>query len=251
MRARGGRASVRQWKLVQDTRRDPCVTDSLLHPPGRWPPERRRYPESAEWLSVSRLLMDYSSRVGTPELLLRLAVGRVEHCPFPAEEVLQLREQVQEALEQAGHGVRRADGDRSDVPIDFRLLQSMLSAAEDPEVGLGDCAKGVRVGPGARLPRLPALYVAKRRWRILGQEDPLEYQQEERGSEGTWQRNYKSLDAFTQEVLAVLGRPKYARASAKAERRRSPSEVPKPGRCILGSDEKGQTRRHGHSTSLV
>ena len=31
MRARSGRASVRQWKLVQDTRHDPCVTDSLLH----------------------------------------------------------------------------------------------------------------------------------------------------------------------------------------------------------------------------
>ena len=178
---RGGRASVRQWKLGQDTHRDPYATGSPLHPGagGRQTAEDTQRAWSG---LVSKLLMEYSSKVGTQELLLRLAVGRMEHCPFPAGEVSQLREQVQQAMEQAGHGVRRTNGDRTDVPIDFRLLQSLLSAAEDPEVGLGDFATGVRVGPGARLPRLPALYVAKRRWRLPEQEDPLEYQQEERGA---------------------------------------------------------------------
>ena len=50
----------------------------------------------------------------------------------------------------------RTPDDRTDIPIDYRYLQLLLVAAEDPEVGLGDIASGVRVGPGARLPRIPA-----------------------------------------------------------------------------------------------
>ena len=116
---------------------------------------------------VSKLLMEYSSKVGTQELLLRLAVGRMEHCPFPAGEVSQLREQVQQAMEQAGHGVRRTNGDRTDVPIDFRLLQSLLSAAEDPEVGLGTLQRASEWDlehgfPGYRRSTLPSVGGASR-----------------------------------------------------------------------------------------
>ena len=38
--------------------------------------------------------------------------------------------------------------------MDYRFLQLLLTAAEDPEVSLGEFARGVRVGPGARLPRI-------------------------------------------------------------------------------------------------
>ena len=54
-------------------------------------------------------------------------------------------------------------------------MDLLLRASEDPEVGIGDFASGVRVGSGARLPRLPALYARKKRWRIPKQMDPLDY----------------------------------------------------------------------------
>ena len=116
---------------------------------------------------------------------MKLAVGRVESCPFPEDSVLELKRKLVEALESSGHGLGRTAVDRVDVPVDYRLLQSLLSAAQDPEVGLGDFALGVRVGPGARLPRLPALYAAKRRWRLPEQEDPLVHQEDWSAAEGT------------------------------------------------------------------
>ena len=53
-----------------------------------------------------------------------------------------------------------------DVPIDYRFLDILLRAAEDPEVGLGEYAHGVKVGPGTRMPRLPAVYKPKKKWRL-------------------------------------------------------------------------------------
>ena len=53
--------------------------------------------------------------------------------------------------------MRRKEGDRTDVPIDFRFLDLLLRTAGDLEVCLGKYAQGVRVGPGTRMPRLPAL----------------------------------------------------------------------------------------------
>ena len=56
------------------------------------------------------------------------------------------------------------------MPIDFRLIDLLLRASKDPEVALATIAEGVRVGPGARLPRLPALYPKKRKWRLPEQD---------------------------------------------------------------------------------
>ena len=62
-----------------------------------------------------------------------------------------------------------------DVPIDYRFLDVLLRASDDPEIGLGEYAQGVKVGPGTRMPRLPALYKAKKKWRLPFQVDPLDY----------------------------------------------------------------------------
>ena len=66
----------------------------------------------------------------------------------------------------AGISMTRKAGDRVDIPIDYRFLDVLLRASGDPETGLGDYAQGVRVGPGTRMPRLPALYKAKKKWRL-------------------------------------------------------------------------------------
>ena len=62
-----------------------------------------------------------------------------------------------------------------DVPTDYRFLDVLLRAADDPEVGLGEYAQGVKVGPGTRMPRLPALYKPQKKWRLPSQVDPLDY----------------------------------------------------------------------------
>ena len=78
-------------------------------------------------------------------------------------------------LHRRGIQLERKTGDREDVPIDDRYLDLLLRAAGDPEVGLGEYSQGIRVGPGVRMPRLPALYKQKKRWRIPEQADPLDY----------------------------------------------------------------------------
>ena len=99
-------------------------------------------------------------------MLVDLAMGKVEASPFPPDEILQLKQAVIDVAGRAGLRILRKSGDRVDVPIDYRFLDMLLRAAEDPEVGLGDYAQGVKVGPGTRMPRLPALYKPKKKWRL-------------------------------------------------------------------------------------
>ena len=107
--------------------------------------------------------------------MVSLAMGKVLDCPFPAEEVERLKRDVIERASSSGFELDRKAGDRMDVPIDFRFLQLLLQVADDPETGLGDYSQGVRVGPGTRMPRLPALYRPKKKWRLASQVDPLDY----------------------------------------------------------------------------
>ena len=53
--------------------------------------------------------------------------------------------------------LRRKSRDRSDFQVDYRIIDILLLAAEDPEVYLGSFAMRVRVGPRARLTRSLAL----------------------------------------------------------------------------------------------
>ena len=81
---------------------------------------------------------------------------QIDSCPFPLDEVAELKRSVIGAA--FGYQVERRPGDRSDVSIDYRFLDLLLRVAEDPEKGLGEYAQGVKVGPGTRMSRLPALF---------------------------------------------------------------------------------------------
>ena len=136
---------------------------------------------------------------------MKLALGRVKECPFKPADVKALKDEVTMNLASMGIDLERSSGDRDDVPIDFRFLDFLLRAAEDPEVGIGNFAKGVRVGPGVRMPRLPALYKRKKKWRLASQADLRNYlEDEEAGGEHTWRRNYSSLDELSDKVIDVL-----------------------------------------------
>ena len=103
---------------------------------------------------VGNRVMNYAREAGTLELLVRLALGQVETDPFPTTAIGAIKGDIIRALSKHGMSLQRCAQDREDVPIDFRFLQLLLKAAGDPDVSLGEFARGVRVGPGARLPRL-------------------------------------------------------------------------------------------------
>ena len=126
------------------TVRDCCDGQSLASP-GRWPVAARRYLETDVWQEVVSLLMD-------------LALGRVEAMPFPAQDVALLKDRVIAVLRDRGLSLQRLVADRDELPVDFRFLDLLLRASGDPWRHLGAFAQGVKVGPGTRMPRLPARY---------------------------------------------------------------------------------------------
>ena len=106
-------------------------------------------------------ILDFTAQHGTSKLLFELALGKVKVSPFTSDSVTALTQDVSQLLSNRGLHLHRTTNDPTDVPIDFRFLDLLLLAADDPEVHLGTFAIGVRVGPCARLPRLPALYPPK------------------------------------------------------------------------------------------
>ena len=73
---------------------------------------------------------------GPPQLLMDLALGKVQHSPFEAESLSRLKTEVVSELAARGLQLHRSADDRADLPIDYRFLQLMLTAADDPEVHL-------------------------------------------------------------------------------------------------------------------
>ena len=202
-KALAGAEKVHQWRSGRATHQEKSVMGRAWLPGA----SGRRWPESTlspvAWSSIAETFRDYANRLGTPDLLVKLACGRVVADPFEPRLVRQLKEEVLSTLESHRHSVLSKPGDRVDLPIDFRFLQQLLLAAEDPEVGLGDFSQGVRVGPGVRLPRLPALYAKKRRWR-LPEQQPGQMEDLPTGEESPWQRNYSSVAPLEKQVVEVL-----------------------------------------------
>ena len=137
------------------------------------------------------------------QLLSELALGRHAKSPFSQSVVDQLRGEVKVILAREGIQFECVEGDRTDVPIDFRLLGGLLNAASDPEVSIASFARGVRVGPESRMPRCPKLYARKRRWRILEQREQVDVD-EVLATQGVWNKNYSTLSSVRAEVEEVL-----------------------------------------------
>ena len=82
-----------------------------------------------------------------------------------------------------------------------------------PMSSRGDFARGVRVGPGARLPRLPTLCARKRKWKLREQNNPDDWQEDLAGRRGS---------------------------SSEIQRTRSTLEVPRSGCGVFGWDPRKQ-----------
>ena len=177
-----------------------------LASPGRWAVDDRRYPEDSVWSEVAKRYMTCPEKVGTPELLTSLALGKISSCPFPPEEIDALKQGVIGFLRTKGLLLGRHHEDRSDVPIDFLYLPLLLQAAQDPESSLGEFSRVVRVGPGSRLPRLPALALSeKEEVEIAGSMRPLRgYLEDEIVGDPMWRQNYSSISEHASRIIDVL-----------------------------------------------
>ena len=125
-------------------------------------------------------------------------------CPFPEQAIRSLKDEIIASLAARGKILQRVALDRTDLPIDFRFLELLLDVSGDPEVGLGSFSQGVRVGVGARLPRLPALCRRKKKWRLASQSDPHDYLDYKAGAEGIWRSNHASIDELADKVDEVM-----------------------------------------------
>ena len=132
-------------------------------------------------------------------LLTTLALGSVAEWTFLLEQVLFLQTIV-ENLAQKGLHLKRDTSVRGELPVDDRFLQFQLDAAEGPEKALGDFSTGVRVGPGAHLPRQLA-----REEGVAAQCDPECYQEERGSTELVWLRDCSSVAELTEKVVDVSG----------------------------------------------
>ena len=72
-------------------------------------PPRGSTPCSDTWTSVSELVRKFSEHYGTTQLLMDLALGRVEKCPFPSESVRELKGEIIGLLSSRGLNLYRAE----------------------------------------------------------------------------------------------------------------------------------------------
>ncbi len=146
---------------------------------GRWPPWRRPSVLHPALRQVRGLLMDFlinlEANVGyNPRVLFqRLAAGEVGDNPFDDNSEL-LDMLVDKVLVALSTESDSADAQSSDLPqpVRVRALQRILELGGDPDLrGMNHFRRGVRIGLGSKLPRTPAVYARKRRWRLEGQSD--------------------------------------------------------------------------------
>ena len=110
------------------TARDFCDGQSLA-PLGRWAPADSRYPESRNWMAIVEIFRRYAATYASAELLVSLSLGRVSLCPFPMSSITELKNLIITRAHEQGYGLHRAEGDREDVPVDFRFTDLLLRLA--------------------------------------------------------------------------------------------------------------------------
>ena len=88
------------------TRREVCDGMSLASP-RRWPPDQRNYLQSVEWLEVAEKVREFARREGPPELLMKLALGQVNACPFPEQAIRSLKDELIASLAARGKVLKK------------------------------------------------------------------------------------------------------------------------------------------------
>ena len=138
------------------TTRDICDGQSLASPV-RWPPHARKYPSSSNGFATSDR---YRQVARTPQLLMNLALGKVESSPFDDKVIRSLRLNDMDVLEARGMSLVRDPTDRSEVQVDCRFTQLLVTAAEDPRnFDWHVCRRGPS---GSEAPASPSTFTGRR-----------------------------------------------------------------------------------------
>lgn len=98
--------------------------------------------------------------------ILKLMPGRGEGDPFSAEQWAAVTKLLQDQV--VGQGPNETPTSKGIVQVpQVRLLRAFLRRCNDPDAEAADAfALVVRFGYNQRMPRTPAVFVAKERWRL-------------------------------------------------------------------------------------
>ena len=179
-----------------------AIDGAGLPSPGRWAPKDRNLPDNELAREIRQIIgkalhrSEKSLPGGSFTNALKLATAaKILKCPFDEKVIAQARDELRVALKRAGFGDGLPQaGDRAQA-FEVRLLQGLLQAFDDPDAVFCEFwAKGVWLGSSTRkLPRAPAIFDRKTRWKYAAPEGPLH---------GEWQTNYPSLKEHARVVQA-------------------------------------------------
>ncbi len=176
---------------------------------GRWPPWHRPPTRDHRILALRaalrRAVLDAlgNSDGGLDGLFGRLAGGQLQSSPFSDTVKSDLAEYAMSLFDaDGGGGARPREGDVPQ-PVRIRLLQAIQRAVDDPDpTAMDHFARGVRLGVGTRLPRTPAVYARKTRWRMV--EQASADCNDEVSTEAVWRENYRSAKQCAEAVEKQL-----------------------------------------------
>ncbi len=236
---------------AHDRRRQLCDGAGLCSL-GLWAPWHRPSALSPPLARVRQLLWRYLQDLhlhlgcSAESLFDQLAAGQVESDPFDRDQGA-LRQLIDEVLKVLSSATGSAYANSSDLaqPIRIRALQRILVLGGDPDHrGMEHFARGVRLGVSSRLPRTPAVFARKRRWRLEGQGDPSFDAVAERLALGeAWRDNYEAAIVHEQAILDQLedavGRQLALRLTVEEASRRFPDLTVNSLNAVAKLDEAG------------
>ncbi len=224
-------------------RQRPICDGAGLCSPGHWPPWSRPLVRDPRILALRAALqravlaLDGPDGQGTDRLFTTLAQGEATESPFPDALLDDLVGYTLSLFDDDGHGGARPRPADVPQPVRVRLLQAILRAVGDPDpAGMEHFARGIRIGVGVKLPRTPAVYSRKTRWRLPEQSGADA--DAEVGVEAVWLDNYRTakenLGAIEQQLDDHVSRGLADRVDA------SEAELRYPGLRVasLGAVEK-------------
>ena len=167
-------------RSVLNGKTKPFTDGCGLRSPGRWPPNLRQCASESPSLalherigqSLQALLASYTD---TRSLAFKLATGRVTESPFSEQILEQARDIIFRELKAAG-SILPVEVRTAGQPFFLAAIAELLRLAGDPDhdvffAGKDSVANGVRLGVDVPLPRVPAVYTAKKSWRVYEDEE--------------------------------------------------------------------------------
>ena len=147
---------------------------SGLCSPGRWAPDRRNLPEAtANGSDLAKLLSDrlhmLVSKMEYKKKISVLAAGKGEVGPFDWDEIQEGREMIAAAIVEVGGPTTPTDPENNQCFL-HGMIGNLLRLFEDPDWRIYSGNKrsfstGVWIGANEKLPRTPALYERKTKWK--------------------------------------------------------------------------------------